>query len=624
MNRASTQVLLNSAKLRAKQRHGQSKSQKSVKLISQTNTEAATVIQRWWKSLNKSCENKSEIVNEIILTPYEQIINCNNQSAQSCISELEINVCDNKSLLTSAKFLHEFLDEVNRSQDENLTVKDKENYLDVSFREIRPHRAEKLLQYLQETENNIPAKPESPQKISNFSIKLELEEACKTIESLKNHIKIQKFQLDSKDSEIASLYQTHVFDEMTDQNVSFIEQLLREKETRILQLNDLNQKIKEMEIVYNRSLQEIKSNFQAELQKELNLMSEVYKSRREKWLKEKQKEIKQNTAKILESETKHLIETLKEEYQDNIIGLKHELESNYEKRLKETRKEFKKKQIEMIAVERSDFEERLVEERAKIKQKHIEEIKFEKEKIIDIRNELEIEYQEKLNTNDQDWLRKFQDAEKNANILLEEQESLYRVKINQLKTIYENEKYQKDNENAIEKLTKELKSAENLYKLERDNSQKIALKIQALELDLIKATNTKEISENLSVLSRRVQEQELIILGLNSEKNQLEEQKNSLSLQLQKFSQPKHIEKSLKDTTEENSRLKDQLKILSEHYECKIHEITQKEASEFEAIESRIRKTINKKDEKIREYYEQLKLYQIKTETLELQLAKCL
>ncbi|CAG9331127.1 unnamed protein product [Blepharisma stoltei] len=645
MNRASTQVLWTSLKLRSKKRCGQAKTQKNAKSVIQIKSESAIVIQRWWRKIRENLD-KSEFVTEILLTPYEQVAtNINPELIQSFISELEINEevsIDERSSplgLATARFSQEYLETINSIEKpkENLENKENQNIFDMSFKsKFKENRAEKLLQFLDESENSTTilnnvalaktSRSDSQSYLVFVNYKIELEEANKTIESLKEIIQTQKTQLKEKEIENQLIDQEKIkYEEITDKNVLFMEELLKEKEQRIKQLNELNLKVKEMEEIHSNTIKEITEKFQSEmLEKE-----ELLKNNEEKWINEKSKEIINSAIKSCEEEHIKNIKELKEEHHENMQKTKAKLELEYQEKLKEVQN----LQNEKINLEKN-----------KILSHFNDELRKEKEKLQEEKKEIEIHFQEKVNLNDQEWMAKFQEAQRNANILLEEQENLYRVKINQLRTIYENEKLQfqessksqdlsikekkkiEEYEIAIEKLSNELKDLQAQLKLEKDAKEKIVedrnLKILELEMKINRQGGYKDSIEFVNI-TKRAKEQEVEINKLNYEKSKFEENNKNLMIEIENIKRSLEELKSNesnknKTIIDENNMLKEQIKILKEYYEARIAEITQKEAEEFEVIEERVWATINKKDEKIRELQEQLKILSSKLPHIDL------
>lgn len=236
-------------------------------------------------------------------------------------------------------------------------------------------RANTLMTFLNETEFNTHEKPhDTISKSEYIQLKLELEDSQKTVISLKELISKQKEKLLEKDQEHSEDLQFQLekqkreFEDMIEKNVSFIEQLLTEKETRVRQLNELNLRIKEMEGQHYIALQEVKEKYHKEIKKGKDQVITTEKIKRDSWMKEKAKEIKEQTAKGLEpeimrliNEHKRTIDRLKEDQQTEMRQYKHEIDQTYEKRLLDFKEDHKQKMNEALERERESYKIRISE-----------------------------------------------------------------------------------------------------------------------------------------------------------------------------------------------------------------------------------------------------------------------
>lgn len=138
-------------------------------------------------------------------------------------------------------------------------------------------RTAELLSYLENSEVKVNPKKEKIEYHSQAEIlnyKLELDEAMKTIEMLKFVIQKQKKEAaeadedNKKNLEKALDKQRVEYEEIGLKNMSFIEQLLIEKQQRISQLAELNNKIKEIDGKHQKTLQDFKDQAQKELKRQ--------------------------------------------------------------------------------------------------------------------------------------------------------------------------------------------------------------------------------------------------------------------------------------------------------------------------------------------------------------------
>ena len=197
----------------------------------------------------------------------------------------------------------------------------------------------------------------------------------------------------------------------------------------------------------------------------------------------------------------------------------------------------------------------------------------------------------------------------------------------------------KELKTVISKLSEEKVSYKK--KLEKENESKLKIQkekhdleiaeyeklIQNLKEKIEKSTNArKNLDDNFQTLGKRIQDQELQILKLEGEKMQLQDHITNLQVKIENYKegQGEIIEEVRKEEKRKQNELKNEIEItkeqiglLKEKYEEKLASITLKESEEFEAIEARVKATIMKKDEKIREIQQELQLARMKNLKLE-------
>ena len=169
-----------------------------------------------------------------------------------------------------------------------------------------------------------------------------------------------------------------------------------------------------------------------------------------------------------------------------------------------------------------------------------------------------------------------------------------------------------------------LKMQKEKHDLEISEYEKL---IENLKEKIDKSTNArKNLDDNFQTLGKRIQDQELVILKLEGEKMQLKDVITTLEVKIENYKegQGEVIEEVRKEEKRKQMQIagelettKEQIVLLKEKYEEKLGQIAQKESEEFEAIETRVKATIMKKDEKIREIQEELQLSKIKISKLE-------
>ncbi|CAG9317898.1 CEP131_1 [Blepharisma stoltei] len=569
------------------------------------------------------------------------------------------------------------------------SICDSSDRMTPDVRSQTSEKASNLMNFLNESENVFKhQKSETSSNIESITYKLELEDAAKTISSLKEIIFKQKQKIIEKDQEKieeierALENQKKEFEEVIEKNVKFIEQLLAEKEIRLKQLNELNVKIKEMEGQNYIAMQEMREKFQKEMKKGKDAVITTEKIKRDSWMKEKAKEIKEQTAKGLEpeisrliNEHKRVIEKLKEEHQLEMRQYKHEIEQNYEKRLLSVREEQKSKLDDVLEREREHYKSRInemhikqEEEFQKMRKNWSEDVATEHKRNLELRAHDETIHQEKLKKIEEENQQKLRDQEKKFQEDLEELERKHENKIKKLKFDYEEEKREfmdlhqnrmnkdldtqkndlkneliRQRDRELKEIVEKLGEEQVAYKkrIDKESESKIRTMREKFESEfnqyqeLVNNLKSKidessqakrNLDENFDLLNRKIQDQELMILKQKGQKKQLKEHIENLEARIQKFKagESEYAEEVRIQERRQQKKLQEELEYakmeinrLKAVHEEKIEEMTQREAEELEEIEQRVKQTISRKDEKIRELQEDLKFMQIKAQKLE-------
>jgi chromosome segregation ATPase len=192
---------------------------------------------------------------------------------------------------------------------------------------------------------------------------------------------------------------------------------------------------------------------------------------------------------------------------------------------------------------------------------------------------------------------------------------------------------------VIAKLSEE--KLKHKKKLEKDSESKLKLLqekhnseiaeyekiIENLKDKIEKSTNVRRnLDDNFQTLCKKIQDQEQQIQKLENDKQLLKDTISNLQFKLDNYKEDQSdaIEEARKQESYKQSTLqqelditKEQINLLKDKYEEKLAQFTQREAEEFEAIEARVKTTIMRKDEKIREIQEELQLSKLKVFKLE-------
>ncbi|OMJ95555.1 hypothetical protein SteCoe_964 [Stentor coeruleus] len=285
--------------------------------------------------------------------------------------------------------------------------------------------------------DNISPDPEalgaySEAKVKLITLKLELEEAHKTVDSLKLMLDKQKFTneeqervwQDKLNRELTK--QQKSYEEALEKNVLFIESLLKEKEQRLKLINELQMQLNNNEENYKSQIAALHEYYKKELKKSKDAWVTTEKLKREKWQKDKAKEIKELTARGLEPEITRLVndnrqrlEEKEQKYRGEMKALKEELETKYNDEIKRVRDNLNYKHDQMIEKEREIYSNRIKELTAN-QEMEIKSIRNRwNQELFDEKSKLESMYKEEI--------RLWQEKARNAEFQLKQQKETIEI-----------------------------------------------------------------------------------------------------------------------------------------------------------------------------------------------------
>lgn len=204
-----------------------------------------------------------------------------------------------------------------------------------SYTKKPSEKASSILKYLEETDAGLPSSASSVIAQSTHSeaiqLKTELEEAHKNIATLKAAVERQKaiiqeatdkIQLEC-DAKLAS--QKAEFEQLNERNAESLQNLMKEKE-HLLHLNaDSSRQAKDLKRRHALEIEELAAKFDRELKTQKDHWQLNEMARREIWLREKAKEIRDSTARGLEPEIagmireqRQVVEKLKEQHKADL------------------------------------------------------------------------------------------------------------------------------------------------------------------------------------------------------------------------------------------------------------------------------------------------------------------
>ncbi|XP_051523963.1 centrosomal protein of 131 kDa-like isoform X2 [Myxocyprinus asiaticus] len=337
---------------------------------------------------------------------------------------------------------------------------------------------------------------------SMMRLKLELEEKKCTVNMLQTalaqqrELTVRHVKETEKELNYNFQLQKQQYEATIQRHLTFIDQLIDDKKDLSERCEEVVGQLKQVDQKYTKKIAQMQEQHELEIKKLKELMSATEKIRREKWIDEKSKKIKEITVKGLEPEIQKLISKHKLELKK--LRVLHEAEllqaderaaQRYVRQSEELRQQLEKERDEQCQKERElakqRYEKQLQEEENTLQQQRrrlYKDVSEEKERLTQIaarqRAELE-DLRKQLEENSSLAGRALrEELEKNR----EEQERRHHVEIKALKERLEIEK-QTWEENYMKKEEAWLLSKERELKEEvrRGRDKEIELAIQRLE-----------------------------------------------------------------------------------------------------------------------------------------------
>uniref|UniRef100_A0A8C2QBC5 Uncharacterized protein n=1 Tax=Cyprinus carpio TaxID=7962 RepID=A0A8C2QBC5_CYPCA len=337
---------------------------------------------------------------------------------------------------------------------------------------------------------------------SMMRLKLELDEKKRTVNMLQTaltqqrELTIRHVKETEKELNHTFQLQKQQYEATIQRHLTFIDQLIDDKKALSERCEEVVGELKQVDQKYTKKIAQMQEQHEMEIKKLKELMSATEKIRREKWIDEKTKKIKEITVKGLEPEIQKLISKHKQELKK--LRVLHEAEllqaderaaQRYVRQTEELRQQLERERDEQCQRERElakqRFEKQLQEEENVLQQQRrrlYKEVSEEKERITQLaaRQHAELEdLRKQLEENSSLAARALREELEKSR---EEQERRHQVEIKALKERLEIEK-QTWEENYMKKEEAWLLSRERELKEEvrRGRDKEIELAIQRLE-----------------------------------------------------------------------------------------------------------------------------------------------
>ncbi|KAM3923912.1 centrosomal protein of 131 kDa isoform 2-T2 [Leptodactylus fuscus] len=491
---------------------------------------------------------------------------------------------------------------------------------------------------------------------SMLKMRLELEEKKKAMSLLQTalaqqrELTVRHVKQTEKDMSYQLKQQSEQYEATIQRHLTFIDQLIDDKKALSERCESLVSELKQVDHKYSSKISQMQEQHEMEMKKLQELMTATEKVRREKWIDEKTKKIKEITVKGLEPEIQRLISKHKQEIRK--LKALHEAElqqsderaaQRYVRQAEELRQNLEREKEELSQRERElakqRFEKQLVQEEQSLQDQRrrlFSEVSEEKERLQQqaARQRAELdELRKQLEENCALATRVLKEEYEKSK---EEQERRHQIEVKAIKERLEIEK-QAWEENYRKKedawlLTRERELKEEVRK---GRDKEIELVIQRLEAEMSTAReeceraaenrikrvrekydcelqemerSEKKSHDRCNQLKERVSElegEQIRLQGLLRQREQevedlrkitdrLNEERRSLSDVIrQEFAE------RLVTTEEENKRLKMESSEAQARHRLELERVTQEKEEELEEVHKRVKSAIVKKEETV-------------------------
>ncbi|XP_077184362.1 centrosomal protein of 131 kDa isoform X8 [Paroedura picta] len=491
---------------------------------------------------------------------------------------------------------------------------------------------------------------------SIMRLKLEVEEKKRAITLLQTalaqqrELTVRHVKETEKELSRQLALQREQYEAAVQRHLAFIDQLIDDKKVLSEKCEAVVTELKQVDQKYTKKIAQMQEQHELEIKKLKELMSATEKIRREKWIDEKTKKIKEITVKGLEPEIQKLIAKHKQE----IKKLKALHEAELLQADERAAQRYVRQAEELKEMLEHQKEEQGQRERELARQRYEKQLEQEEQALQHQRRRLYSEVAEEKERLSQQAARQRaeleelrQQLEENSSVITkalkeeyekgrEEQEQRHQAEVQALKVRLEIEKqaweanYLKKEEAWLH--TREREMREEVRK-ERD--KEIELVIQRLEADMSSAKeeceratenrikrvrdkyeaelqelelSERKLQERCSEFKGRLSEAEGEIVHLQSLLRQKEQEAEDIRKVRDQLAQERsslsevirqEFADRLVDTEEENKRLKGEIAELRARQRLELDRVTREKEEELEEVHKRVKTAIVKKEETV-------------------------
>ncbi|KAM7370359.1 hypothetical protein PAMP_009914 [Pampus punctatissimus] len=455
---------------------------------------------------------------------------------------------------------------------------------------------------------------------SMMRIKLELEEKKRTVNMLQTALAQQREltvrHVKEAEKELSRNFQLQKeqYEATIQRHLAFIDQLINDKKALNERCEGVVAELKQVDQKYTKKIAQMQEQHEMEIKKLKELMSATEKIRREKWIDEKTKKIKEITVKGLEPEIQKLISKHKQElkklrtlHEAELLQADDRAAQRYVRQCEELRQQLEMEKEEQCQRERelakqrqrAELEDlrRQLEENSSLAGRALREELDRTREEQERRHQVEMKaLQERLDTEKQTWEENYKKKEE-AWLLSRERElkeDLRRERDKEIElaiwtleeeTSKDKEECEKAADNRVKRVREKYES--ELRELER--SERTAVEKQQ---DLRK--QQMETEGKLIRLQGLLRQKEQEVEDVTQTRDKLADERRSLAEVIrQEFAD------RLVMTEEENRRIKVEVSEVRARLRLEVERVTREKEDELAEVHQRVKSAILKKEETV-------------------------
>ncbi|XP_060883845.1 centrosomal protein of 131 kDa isoform X2 [Labrus mixtus] len=491
---------------------------------------------------------------------------------------------------------------------------------------------------------------------SMMRIKLELEEKKRTVNMLQTALAQQREltvrHVKETEKELSRNFQLQKeqYEATIQRHLTFIDQLINDKKTLSERCEGVVGELKQVDQKYTKKIAQMQEQHEMEIKKLKELMSATEKIRREKWIDEKTKKIKEITVKGLEPEIQKLISKHKQElkklrtlHEAELLQADDRAAQRYVRQCEELRQQLEREKEEQCQRERElakqRYEKQLQEEELSLQQQRrrlYKEVADEKERLAqlaarqraeleDLRKQLEENsslagraLREELDKTREEQERRHQvemrAAQERSDIEKQTWEENHKKKeevwlLSRERELKEELRRERDKEIELAIWTLEEETSKDKEECERAADNRVKRVREKYEAELRELQRSERTAvEKQQELRRQQMEAEGELIRLQAALRQKEQEMEDITLTRDKLVDERHslaevIRQEFADrlvmTEEENRRMKVEVSEVRARLRLEVERVTREKEEELAEVHQRVKSAILKKEETV-------------------------